>query len=123
MKYKISYGYRQRLNSTINYLREIKTIQHINLMKQHGIGYVSQMAFRELGFLNWQEDGNFYSFTDKGLTNTKIINQVREWQIKYQMKYMPKNEKIAPVIKFRKRKATQVSLWSKLVRKVKSIFA
>ena len=123
MKYKIRQSYRKRLNSTINYLREVKFIGKIGWMNQFHIGHVSQKALKELGFLKWDNDGSFYSFTDKGLSNTKIINQVRDWQNTYQLQYRPKIQKKSPVIKFPNRKATQVSFWSKLVRKVKSIFA
>ena len=124
MKKAISKSYRERLNSAINHLRQYPTIIALNKLSMFSLGNNTQRAFAQLGFLVWQDSLKMYLFDCKGLSNAKIINQVREWQRIQGSLYNNKNKQTThPVIKFRRRKATQVSLWSKLVRKVKSIFA
>ena len=121
MKKTIRQSYRERLNSAINNLRNGYKVSRLTDLAAFGLGNTTQRAFVVLNFLVWDVPSKSYAFTDKGLSNTKIINQVREWQ-RIQMSIYNKPKTQSAPIKFHKRKATQVSLWSKLVKKVKSIF-
>lgn len=123
-------SYKARLTALINLLREQPTFaRKTTLRNQFKIGTATLKALEELGYISYDFTAKVFRFNVQNKSNYEIIKSVRSWCRNYQMnelwkgnkrgrKAAPKQLDIPQVRRPRKK----VSVWRKLINKIKSIF-